>query len=162
MKLYVAAPLTHWPSARKTMSALRSMGHEVSYDWTLEAEEHFAGTSQVTLREVAERCIDGTKEADVGFFLLSMAVPMQGTWGELGSILAQEKPAVVYLPELHCHPSEKAGVDQWVQRAALIHHPLVKVFDHYDEALKRIEVLVNVLTEARRKMSLPYFERYKN
>lgn len=141
MKFYVGAPLRHWESARKAMSALRSMGHEVTHDWTLEAEEHFKGRSNVPNSEIALSCIAGVEKCDAAFFLLSVSEAMQGTWVELGAALAGSKPVIAYLPELFAHPSEQAGVDAWVAKAAFLAHPNVFVNANYADCFKHTEVV---------------------
>jgi len=144
MKFYVGAPLRHWESARKAMSALRSMGHEVTHDWTLEAEEYFKGLSNVSNRRIANDCIGGVNQCDIAFFLMNVAEPMQGTWVELGAALAHYKPVVVYLPELHCHESEKAGVDAWLAKAAMLHHSEVQVKGQYAECFRLFQRLADL------------------
>lgn len=149
MKVYVGAPLSHWPQAQKTMSALRSMGHQVTHDWTLGAEAYFAGDRSEKASDIASKCIDGVKACDFAFFLPSIDIAMQGVWCELGAALALSKPVIAYAPFLHGHPAERPGVDDWMNsRGAFLQHPLVTLAQHYADALKAIPLVENALTSS--------------
>lgn len=152
MKVYVGAPLSHWPQARKTMSALHSMGHNVTHDWTLGAEAYFAGDRSEKASDIASKCIDGVKACDFAFFLPSIDIAMQGVWCELGAALALAKPVIAYAPFLNGHPLNKLGVDDWMNsRGAFFQHPLVSLRQYYADALKFIEVVENQLFERQNR-----------
>lgn len=142
MKAYVGAPLSHWREARKTMETLRVEGHEVTHDWTIGAEAFFQGDLSERPADIAKKCIEGVKEADFAFFLPLIDVPMQGTWVEIGAALALEKPVIVYMPQLHCHPNECLSVAAWMQnRGAFLQHPLCFISANFADCLKQIPVI---------------------
>lgn len=152
MKVYVGAPLRHFEAARKAMSALRSMGHDIAHDWTIGAEAYFGGDHSEKPVDIATSCINGVRSADFALFLPLIDVPMQGTWVELGAALALDKPVIVYAPFLHCPEAMRPTVDAWMMhQGAFFAHPLCDVNANYTDCFRRIEIVANELWEQRSK-----------
>lgn len=148
MKAYVGSALSNWEQARKTMSALRASGNEVTHDWTLGAEAFYQGDLSEKAVDIAKKCIEGVKECDFAFFLPLIDVPMQGMWAELGAALALDKPVIVYLPALFADPLLEPTVDAWLQhRGAFLFHPNVFLSGQYAECFQQLQLIENLLFE---------------
>lgn len=155
MKAYVGSALSNWEQARKTMSALRASGNEVTHDWTLGAEAFYQGDLSEKAVDIAKKCIEGVKECDFAFFLPLIDVPMQGMWAELGAALALDKPVIVYLPALFADPLLEPTVDAWLQhRGAFLFHPNVFLSGQYAECFQRLQIIENTLFERREAQRL--------
>src|SRR5207237_7921708 len=71
---------------RVVRDALKTCGHEISYDWTLHGS--VKSTSEERLREVATLELDGVSEAD---FVVVLLPGGNGTHLELGFAIARGK-----------------------------------------------------------------------
>lgn len=102
MRFYVASRFEDFRRARAAIAALTEHGHEVTYDWTLMADEYPAGgreaSRQVNL-EQAGRDLDGVRGADFVLVLVSETGGC-GMWIEMGAALALEIPLVLSGPAL--------------------------------------------------------------
>lgn len=149
MKIYVAGPIERWQNARTAMSALRSLGHEITHDWTVMAEAASLGTVVENLTEIASLCIRGVKDADCLFVLPVVGMPLYGTMAELGAALALDKPVIAYLPELNGDPALRDSVVAWVKRAAFLLDPGVFLSGQYADCFNRLAGVENVVFERR-------------
>lgn len=134
MNVYVAAPLSLWAEARRTMEVLRGLGHVITHDWTKGAEAYFVGDRSEKGVDIATACIDAVVAASLVFVILSTTVPTQGLWCEIGAALALRRPVIVYLPDL----PPFGQVEAFLERAAFLHHPLCRVIGGYNRAIGAI------------------------
>ena len=97
-KIYVAGAVREVERVRKVISYLRSLGHEITFDWTVGLEAQTTPESEMPdeyARKLAWRCLDGVDDADVVVVCVPEHLPTRGTWVELGYAVAQKKGIVV-------------------------------------------------------------------
>jgi nucleoside 2-deoxyribosyltransferase len=86
MKFYIATSLSRATDHHIVRNALKKLGHEIAYDWTLHGS--VKSISKERLREVAILELEGVSEAD---FVIALLPGGNGTHLELGFALARGK-----------------------------------------------------------------------
>jgi nucleoside 2-deoxyribosyltransferase len=90
MKYYIATKLERHLEHNAVRDAMRALGHQLTYDWTVHGSVWRAGVE--TIRKVAVLERRGVLDADVVIVLLPGG---RGTHAELGMALAAEKPVLL-------------------------------------------------------------------
>lgn len=111
MKYYIATSLSRITAHRVVRDALKTCGHEISYDWTLHGS--VKSTSEERLREVATLELDGVSEAD---FVVVLLPGGNGTHLELGFAIARGK-------RVFLHSEDPLIFEPGPQTNAFYHHP---------------------------------------
>jgi hypothetical protein len=126
MRVYVATKWSRKDEAAEVMAALRGLGHEITHDWTLEADP--GDVSDEARRHYFGACaaadVDGVLDADVMLLLHDAAC--RGAFVELGVALAHGVKVLVvggdgldpahgcplfyYLPEVNHVPTVPEAV----------------------------------------------------
>ena len=99
-RFYVASRFEDFRRARAAIAALTERGHEVTYDWTLMADQYPVGGREAPRqvnREQAGRDLNGVREADF-VLVLTAETGGCGMWIEMGAALALEIPLVLAGP----------------------------------------------------------------
>jgi len=91
MKYYIATSLSRMMDHNLTRDALKILGHEISYDWTL--HESVKSVSKECLREFSINDLKGVSEAD---FVVVLLPAGKGTHIELGFAIAKAKRVFLY------------------------------------------------------------------
>ena len=92
MRVYVAGKFSEKKQAHSVMCQVRSLGHEVTYDWTQFSEER---TPQ-SMQRAANLDLQGVLDADAVLALLTdPSYTYRGTFFELGAALATGKRVLV-------------------------------------------------------------------
>lgn len=91
MKFYIASRLENAEQVRCLAKILKMWGWEHTYDWTEHGSVQTEGETRI--REVAQKEIQGVKDADVVIVLLPGG---RGTHVELGAAIALSKPVFIY------------------------------------------------------------------
>jgi hypothetical protein len=130
MIFYVASKTDELKKVREIQCKLKSMGHKISYDWTIDAEKGANRTLTKSLLECAINDIEGVKVADayIGYFVNFHQY--KGAYSELGASIALGKKAFII-------GNEGNG-------CVFVNHPLVTKFNTEDEFYKYIKEVVNV------------------
>ncbi len=116
MKFYIATSLSRVTAHRVVRNALRTHGHEISYDWTLHGS--VKSVSIERLQEVAVLELDGVSEAD---FVVVLLPGGNGTHLELGFAIARGK-------KVFLHSEDSLIFELGPQTSAFYHHPDVTCF----------------------------------
>jgi nucleoside 2-deoxyribosyltransferase len=111
MQYYIATSLSRAPAHRTVRDALKTCGHEISYDWTLHGS--VKSVSKERLREVATLELDGISKAD---FVVVLLPGGSGTHLELGFSIARGKKVF-----LHCE--DPLVFELGPQTNVFYHHP---------------------------------------
>ncbi|MCG8434331.1 MAG: nucleoside 2-deoxyribosyltransferase [Gammaproteobacteria bacterium] len=115
MKVYVAGKLTDRAIVKDVMKAIRDLGHQITFDWTVRGSV----ADRPDLRaSVADSEIYGVQEANC---LVVVLPGGRGTHVELGAALARGKS--VYM--LHLEEDSK---DEYEYECVFYYHKLVKHF----------------------------------
>lgn len=89
LSVYVAAASGEWQRARAFMARVRSIGHRIAHDWTVDVEKYGAnsdaGLSAQVQLTIALDCVRAVRDADK-VVLLAPTPPRTtiGAWIELG------------------------------------------------------------------------------
>lgn len=113
MKYYIATSLSRMAAHQTVRDALKTCGHEISYDWTLHGS--VKSTSKERLQEVATLELKGVSEAD---FVVVLLPGGNGTHLELGFAIAKGK-------RVFLHSEDSAVFELGPQTNAFYHHPNV-------------------------------------
>ena len=111
MKYYIATSLLRTTAHNIVRDALRILGHEISYDWTLH-EGNVKSVSKERLREVAMFELAGVSEAD---FIVVLLPGGGGTHLELGFAIAKGK-------KVFLHSEDPLVFELGPQTNAFYHH----------------------------------------
>ncbi len=111
MKFYIATSLSRVTAHQAVRNALRTQGHEISYDWTLHGS--VKSVSKERLQEVATLELNGISEAD---FVVVLLPGGHGTHLELGFAIAKEK-------KVFLHSEDSLLFELGPQTNAFYHHP---------------------------------------
>jgi hypothetical protein len=111
MKFYIATSLSRTVPHNTVRDALKLLGHEISYDWTLHGS--VKSVSKERLREVALLELGGISEADCVIVLLPGG---KGTHLELGFAIASGK-------KVFLHSEDPTVFELGPQTSAFYHHP---------------------------------------
>lgn len=111
MKFYIATSLSRVTAHQAVRNALRTYGHEISYDWTLHGS--VKSVSKERLQEVATLELNGISEAD---FVVVLLPGGHGTHLELGFAIAKEK-------KVFLHSEDSLLFELGPQTNAFYHHP---------------------------------------
>jgi len=110
MKYYIATSLLRATAHQMVRDALRILGHEISYDWTLHGS--VKSVSKERLREVAVLELDGVSDAD---FVVVLLPGGKGTHLELGFAIARGK-------RVFLHSEDPLAFELGPQTNAFYHH----------------------------------------
>jgi nucleoside 2-deoxyribosyltransferase len=113
MQFYIATSLSRMTAHHVVRDALKKLGHEISYDWTLHGSVKLV--SKERLREVASLELAGVSEAD---FVVILLPGGNGTHLELGFAIAREK-------RVFLHTEDHMVFELGPQTNAFYHHPNV-------------------------------------
>jgi len=138
MKYYIATSLLRMTAHNIVRDALKTIGYEITYDWTLHGSVKLV--SKERLREVAVLEFDGVSEAD---FIIVLLPGGGGTHIELGFAIA--KGIKVFL-----HSEDPLAFELGPQTNAFYHHPditqlhcpLAEVCAKVHSSLAQSEILV--------------------
>ncbi len=111
MKYYIATSLSRMAAHNRVRDALTTLGHAISYDWTLHG--NVKCVSKERLREVAILELDGISRAD---FVVVLLPGGNGTHVELGFAIASGK-------RVFLHTEDPAVFELGPQTKAFYHHP---------------------------------------
>lgn len=111
MQFYIATSLSRATAHQTVRDALKTCGHEISYDWTLHGS--VKSVSKERLREVAALELDGISKAE---FVVVLLPGGNGTHLELGFAIARGKRVF-----LHCE--DPLAFELGPQTNAFYHHP---------------------------------------
>jgi len=111
MKYYIATSLSRSAAHNTVRDALKSFGHEISYDWT--SHGSVKSVSLKRLQEVAICELNGVLEAD---FVVVLLPGGKGTHLELGFAMGNHK-------RVFLHSEDPALFDLGPQTSAFYHHP---------------------------------------
>ena len=111
MKFYIATSLSRMAAHNAVRDALKMLGHEISYDWTLHGS--VKSVSKERLREVALLELGGVSGADWVIVLLPGG---KGTHLELGFAIASCK-------KVFLHSEDATVFELGPQTNAFYHHP---------------------------------------
>jgi hypothetical protein len=111
VKYYIAASLSRTTSHNSVRDALRVLGHEIAYDWTLHGS--VKSTSKERLCEVAILDLGGIAQAD---FVVVLLPAGKGTHLELGFALARGK-------RIFLHSEDPTVFELGPQTNVFYHHP---------------------------------------
>jgi nucleoside 2-deoxyribosyltransferase len=111
MKFYIATSLSRAAAHHTVRDALKQMGHEIAYDWTLHGS--VKSVSKERLQEVALLELEGVLNAD---FVVVLLPGGSGTHLELGFALAKER-------RVFLHSEDPQVFDLGPQTNAFYHHP---------------------------------------
>lgn len=111
MKIYIGTKLENHTAHRAVHRIINSMGHELTYDWTLHGPVWTEGLPRI--REIARAEAEGVKAADLCVILWPGG---RGTHVELGIALGAGVP-VILLSEV---PGHHAAAPE---TCAFYHHP---------------------------------------
>ncbi len=101
MKFYIAGASREIERAKRAIALVRSLGHEVTHDWTVEVEDSRArGLSDRTYsaaerRRFAAADYNGVVNADVVWVLAPSGEWSRGCWVELGIALGHDSARVI-------------------------------------------------------------------
>ena len=131
MRFYIASYVGEHQRTQEIQSRLRSLGHEITVDWTafpgVPSNERNARPDDVTA--IAVRDLDGIVEAEV-FILLAGVPEGRAKYAELGAAIMSAvqtgKPRVYVLGEAPVH-------------SVFFFHPTVKRMASLDDVLSDIE-----------------------
>lgn len=133
MKFYVASHIGEKERAREIHGRLRSLGHEITLDWTafegVPMAERNARQEDVTA--IAVRDLKGVQKADA-FILLAGVPEGRAKYAELG--------AAIMSAELTCNPRIYVIGDQPVH-SVFFFHPAVRRVASLDDVLADLEAL---------------------
>ncbi len=103
MKLYVATGFERADKASEVMEALRSLGHTITFDWTVYRPMVLDGwkPDPEQLEGIASEEVEAVKDADALIVLLPGG---KGTHVELGVALAMRKPVCIFGDEARSVP----------------------------------------------------------
>jgi len=93
MKYYIATGLDNWAQHNMLRDQLAFHGHEITYDWTVHGS--VKGSSGARLREVADKELQGIRDAD---FVVVLLPGGRGTHAELGAANILAKPVFIFAP----------------------------------------------------------------
>lgn len=111
MKYYIATSLSRSVRHNVVRDALNSLGHEISYDWTLHGS--VKSVSKERLQQVAIFELNGVLVAD---FVVVLLPGGKGTHLELGFAMGKNK-------KFFLHSEDPALFDLGPQTSAFYHHP---------------------------------------
>ncbi|MBS0655147.1 MAG: nucleoside 2-deoxyribosyltransferase [Verrucomicrobia bacterium] len=111
MKYYIATSLSRVTAHHIVREALKTCGHEISYDWT--SHGSVKSTSKERLQEVATLELEGIADAD---FVVVLLPGGGGTHLELGFAIAKGK-------KVFLHSEEPSLFELGPQTNAFYHHP---------------------------------------
>jgi nucleoside 2-deoxyribosyltransferase len=111
MKFYIATSLSRATAHHVVRDALRTCGHEISYDWTSHGSVKSA--SKERLQEVATLELNGISEAN---FVVVLLPGGNGTHLELGFAIARGKKVFI-------HSEDSSMFELGPQTNAFYHHP---------------------------------------
>lgn len=111
MKFYIATSFSRVTAHHTVRDSLKQMGHEISYDWTL--DESGKSISKEHLKEVALLELAGVSEAD---FVVVLLPGGNGSHLELGFALAKEK-------QIFLHSEDPLLFEPGPQTKVFYHHP---------------------------------------
>jgi hypothetical protein len=130
MKYYIATSLSRMAAHNVVRDALSTLGHAISYDWTLHG--NVKSISKERLREVAILDLDGISRAD---FVVVLLPGGKGTHVELGFAIASGK-------RVFLHTEDPAVFEVGPQTNAFYRHPdLIRVCCPLPEIPVRLEQL---------------------
>lgn len=113
MKYYIATSLSRMMAHNVVRDALKILGHEISYDWTLHGS--VKSVSKERLREAAILELSGISKADLVVVLLPGG---KGNHLELGFAIASGK-------RIFLHSEDPTVFELGPQTSAFYHHPYV-------------------------------------
>lgn len=116
MKYYIATKLENHAEHNRLDAALKQLGHDITYDWTVHGPVYSHGLERV--RAVAKAEAEGVRDADVVIVLWPGG---RGTHVELGMALSLMKP-VLFVSEVNDHHEATP------ETCAFYHHPCVVLF----------------------------------
>lgn len=111
MKYYIATSLSRSVPHNFVRDALNTLGHEISYDWTLHGS--VKSVSKERLQQVAIFELNGVLEAD---FVVVLLPGGKGTHLELGFAMGNNK-------KIFLHSEDPTLFDLGPQTSAFYHHP---------------------------------------
>jgi nucleoside 2-deoxyribosyltransferase len=111
MQYYIATSLLRASAHHTVRDALKTFGHEISYDWT--SHGSVKSVSKERLREVATLELDGISKTD---FVVVLLPGGHGTHLELGFAIARGK-------KLFLHSEDPLLFELGPQTNAFYHHP---------------------------------------
>ncbi len=111
MNYYIATSLSRMIAHNLVRDALKMLGHEISYDWTLHGS--VKSVSKERLREVSIRELKSVSETD---FVIVLLPGGNGTHLELGFAIASGK-------RVFLHSEDPALFELGPQTNAFYHHP---------------------------------------
>ncbi|HSX03603.1 MAG TPA: hypothetical protein VLG76_02615 [Rhabdochlamydiaceae bacterium] len=111
MQFYIATSLSRTKDHQIVRDALKTYGHEISYDWTLHGS--VKSVSKERLKEVAVLELDGVSKAE---FLVVLLPGGNGTHLELGFAIAKGK-------RIFLHSEDPLAFELGPQTNAFYHHP---------------------------------------
>ena len=126
MKFYIASKFTNKEKVRELQKHLKSLGHEITHDWTTHEDMRPFINNQKIAGKYAKEDLDGVRSSDVFIALCDDAKGSVGMHTEIGaaisSFLDKGKPSVYVLGK---------ELD-----AMFYFHPAVKRIKSIDELLK--------------------------
>lgn len=132
MRIYVASGLQNRERVVLAMDRLRSLGHEITYDWTRHGDVRSLGEAR--MEEVAQNETCGVTGADIVLLLLPGG---KGTHIELGLSLATAKTKRILL-------WSETGVEfgGGADTCVFYHHPAIeRIACPFDELMQTLEKL---------------------
>ena len=111
MQYYIATSLSRAPAHHVVRDALKTLGHEISYDWTWHGS--VKSVSKERLREVATLELEGISKTD---FVVVLLPGGSGTHLELGFAIAKGK-------KVFLHSEDPLLFELGPQTNAFYHHP---------------------------------------
>lgn len=94
MNIYVASAFADFERTRAAHAALTAMGHTITHDWTVEANNG----PHIPRRERAAADLAGVESADL-LLVLTSDRSTRGTWCELGAALTLGRLVIVVGPQ---------------------------------------------------------------
>jgi nucleoside 2-deoxyribosyltransferase len=134
MKIYIASKLENFEHVQALRDSLRTLGHVITYDWTVHGPVYRSGLERV--REVAEAETLGVLNADLVIVLWPGG---RGTHVEFGIALGAGIPIIFVSGDERHHQAT-------TETCAFYHHPRVTRAYTLPEALLEVE---------RRKVASP-------
>ncbi len=113
MKYYIATSLLRMAAHNLVREALKTLGHEIAYDWTVHGS--VKSVSKERLREVAVLELEGISKTD---FVVVLLPGGYGTHLELGFAIATGK-------KIFLHSEDPALFELGPQTNVFYHHPAV-------------------------------------
>lgn len=126
MRIYVAGASLEWKRCRRTMIALRGLGHHITHDWTIEVEKHINTPAEPhELSEYAWLDKRGVELADELVLLVPNGSQTTGAWAELGMAIEMGTRVRASGPRAAC---------------VFLHLPCCETYDSDEELLAALSV----------------------